>query len=87
MTDFAKTTLWIIIILVLGGIVWWSVSDSTPEAPAKTEEPVVMATTTTEESNVIEDASTSISIQDNTDKTLENDLEKIDSQIKLIETE
>ncbi len=87
MTDFAKTTLWIIIILVLGGIVWWSVSDNTPEAPAKTEEPVVMATTTTEESNVIEDASTSISIQDNTDKTLENDLEKIDSQIKLIETE
>lgn len=87
MTDFAKTTLWIIIILVLGGIVWWSVSDGTPETPVKTEEPVVMATTTTEESNVIEDASTSISIQDNTDKTLENDLKKIDDQIKLIETE
>lgn len=85
MTDIAKTTLWIIIILVLGGIVWWSVGGSTPEVPVKTEEPVVNATTT--EPAVVEDASTSISIQDNTDKTLESDLEKIDSQIKLIETE
>lgn len=85
MTDIAKTTLWIIIILVLGGIVWWSVSGGTPEVPVKTEEPVVTATTT--EPAVVEDASTSISIQDNTDKTLESDLEKIDSQIKLIETE
>ncbi len=84
MTDIAKTTLWIIIVLILGGIVWWSVS-SEPEMPAKTEEPVLMATTT--EPVVVEDASTSISVKDNTDEALKDDLEKVDSQIKLIETE
>ena len=82
MTDMAKTTLWVIIILVLVGGIWWFVgSKSAPEAPAPAPVTVQQATTT-DQAPVVEDASTSISVQDKTDEALDSDLNKVDGQLK-----
>jgi cytoskeletal protein RodZ len=88
MTDTAKTTLWVIIILVLVGVIWWFVGSNpdqqNPETqPASVQEIEIPVVTTTEET-VVEDASTSISIQDNTDEALEEDLKKVDDQLKAL---
>ncbi len=91
MTDSAKTTLWVIIILVLVGGIWWFVG-SNPDSSQNLETSQVQqvadvqATTTTVVEAPIEDASTSISIQDKTDATLNADLSKVDDQLKVLDT-
>ncbi|MEI6041966.1 MAG: hypothetical protein WCQ00_00110 [bacterium] len=88
MTDTAKTTSWMIIILILVGGIWWFIG-SNPESQVPTVAPVQqfeLQATTTEVSAVIEDASTSISVQDNSDEALTTDLSKVDDQIKALNT-
>ena len=83
MTDTAKTTLWVIIILVLVGGIWWFVGsnpDGQTPPPAPVEPVQVQATTT--DVQPMEDASTSISIQDKTDGAINTDLSKVDDQLK-----
>lgn len=87
MTDMAKTTLWVIIILVLVGVIWWFIGTNPDQQditdqPASVQEIEVTVATTTEP--VVEDESTSISIQDNTDAALEADLGKVDAQLKAL---
>ena len=89
MTDTAKTTLWVIIILVLVGIIWWYVGSNpdqqaVPQQQASVQQVDEVQATTTEVQ--IEDASTSISIQDNTDGALNTDLSKVDDQLKDLNT-
>lgn len=91
MTDTAKTTLWVIIILVLVGVIWWFVGSNPDQQnplnqPAAVQEVEIPVATTTEPV-VVEDASTSISVQDKTDATLEMDLSKVDEQLKALKAD
>jgi cytoskeletal protein RodZ len=91
MTDTAKTTLWVIIILVLVGVIWWFVGSNPDQQnplnqPAVVQEVEIPVATTTEPV-VVEDASTSISVQDKTDATLEMDLSKVDEQLKALKAD
>jgi cytoskeletal protein RodZ len=90
MTDTARTTLWVIIILVLVGVIWWFVGmnpdQQNPKTqPASVQQVDIPVATTTEP--VVEDASTSISIQDKTDAALESDLNKVDEQLKTLKSD
>ncbi|MEI6553495.1 MAG: hypothetical protein WCO09_02905 [bacterium] len=86
MTDTAKATLWVIIILVLVGGIWWFVGSNPNQTPPPAPvEPVQVQATTTEVQ--VEDASTSISIQDKTDEALSTDLNKVDDQLKNLNTD
>ena len=85
MTDTAKTTLWVIIILVLVGGIWWFIgsdpsNNPTPapvvQPPAVVQEPVVQAEP--------EDASTTITVSSKTDDALTADLNKVDEQLKIL---
>ena len=92
MTDSAKTTLWVIIILVLVGGIWWFVgsnpnSSQTLETAEVQQAANVQATNTEVVEAPVEDASTSISVQDKTDATLNADLNKVDDQLKALDTE
>ena len=87
MTDTAKTTLWVIIILVLVGIIWWYVGSNpdqqaVPQQQASVQQVDEVQATTTEVE--IEDASTSISTQDKSNDALDADLSKVDEQLKAL---
>lgn len=87
MTDTAKTTLWVIIILVLVGGIWWFIGSDPSNNPTPTPTPVVQETNQIEEPVVQaepEDASTTISIKDKTDDALTTDLSKVDEQLKAL---
>lgn len=91
MTDTAKTTLWVIIILVLVGGIWWFIGanpDQENSSATQTSEQVsdAQVSTTTPAEMPAQDASTSISIQDKTDATIDADLNKIDEQLKILNT-
>jgi len=93
MTDTAQTTLWVIIILVLVGVIWWFVGSNPDQQnpqnqPAAVQEVEVPVVTTTEpEPVVVEDANTSISVQDKTDAAIETDLSKVDEQLKALKAD
>ncbi len=92
MNDSAKTTLWVIIILVLVGGIWWFVGSNPNSSPTLETAQVqqadnVQATTTEVVEAPVEDASTSISIQDKTDTALNADLGKVDDQLKVLDTD
>ena len=76
--------------MVLVGVIWWFVGSNPDQQNAKTQPASVqqvdvpVATTTTP---VVEDASTSISIQDKTDAALESDLNKVDEQLKALKSD
>ena len=80
MTDTAKTTLWIVIILIIVSGIWWYVGSNGEEAQAPAPQNTEVVATTTEQTPV-EDASTSISIKDSSDGALDTDLGKVDSQL------
>jgi hypothetical protein len=90
MTDTAKTTLWVIIILVLVGVIWWFIgsnpdSQIPPQQAASVEQVTDVQATTTETVEVpVEDASTSISVRDSSDVALGADLSKVDDQLKAL---
>ena len=90
MTDTAKATLWVIIILVIIGGTWWYVSSSDNQDQATVEtqqiDNTATSTATTTIQAPVEDASTSISVQDKSDSALDTDLNKVDDQIKLIDS-
>lgn len=88
MTDTAKTTLWVIIILVLVGVIWWFIGSNPDQqnpslqtAPAQQVDNT-QATTTESMETPVEDASVSISVQDKTDEAIVTDLDKVDEQLK-----
>lgn len=85
MTDTAKTTLWVIIILVLVGGIWWFVGsnpDTQTPPPQLTQQINDVQATTTETVDLQpQDESTSISVKDKTDVSLEADLSKVDDQL------
>jgi hypothetical protein len=91
MTDTAKTTLWVIIILVLVGGIWWFVGSNPNTQTSETAkvQPVASAPAPVEvvAPAPAEDASTSISVQDKTDESLNTDLGKVDDQLKVPSTD
>jgi cytoskeletal protein RodZ len=87
MTDTAKTTLWVIIILVLVGGIWWFIG-SNPDAQIPPPPQPVEQVNDVQETTIVEaepqDESTSISVQDKSDASLEADLSKVDDQLSAL---
>ena len=83
MTDTAKTTLWVVIRLVIVGGIWWFVGGNKADSDNQVQAPVQeVATTTPQVQTEVQDVSTSISVQDKTDSAIDTDLNKVDNQLK-----
>ena len=86
MTDTAKTTLWVIIILVLVGGIWWFVG-SNPDTQIPPPQPIQQVNDVQVPPPEVvqpQDESTSVSVQDKTDMSLEADLSKVDDQLSAL---